>query len=290
MVSLSAVLLDIIPYRLPTHLYTYVQGKTPLSTDKQVVTTLISYLVIIFSIQAFMKNRQPLKLTTFFQIHNVFLSAGSLLLLLLMLEEIIPNVWNNGLHHALCAEQSWTPKMEFYYMINYSFKYIELLDTVFLALKKKPLQFLHVFHHSATALLCYTQLNGKTSISWSVITLNLAVHVIMYYYYYATAGGAKFWWKKYLTSMQIAQFIIDICVVYFGTYERMAFNYFPDTLPYYGNCAGSEKAALFGCGLLTSYLGLFINFYFKTYKKPAAKKVTSNGTANGHANGKANGH
>lgn len=29
--------------------------------------------------------------------------------------------------------------MEFYYMVNYSFKYLELLDTVFLALKKKPL-------------------------------------------------------------------------------------------------------------------------------------------------------
>lgn len=30
-------------------------------------------------------------------------------------------------------------KLEFYYMINYYFKYIELLDTLFLALKKKPL-------------------------------------------------------------------------------------------------------------------------------------------------------
>jgi hypothetical protein len=29
--------------------------------------------------------------------------------------------------------------MEFYYIINYFFKYLELLDTVFLAFKKKPL-------------------------------------------------------------------------------------------------------------------------------------------------------
>jgi fatty acid elongase 3 len=105
--------------------------------------------------------------------------------------------------------------------------------------------------------------------------------------------------------MQIGQFIIDLVIVYFGSayfnlpcitakidhhlaYERMAFKYFPG-LPHISNCAGSERAAIFGCALLTSYLFLFINFYFQTYKKPANKKPTSNGIANGHANGKANG-
>lgn len=70
-------------------------------------------------------------------------------------------------------------------------------------------------------------------------------------------------------------------------YERLAFQYYPNTLPYFGNCAGSQTAALFGCGLLTSYLGLFINFYFQTYKKPVGQK--SRGVANGYPNGKANG-
>ncbi|KAL0071971.1 Fatty acyl-CoA elongase/Polyunsaturated fatty acid specific elongation enzyme [Marasmius tenuissimus] len=305
MAPLADFLQAYIPISLPPHLYSYVHGKTPLSTTPTVVAALSSYLIVIFGIQALMKNQPPQKLNTLFQAHNVILSSGSLLLLVLMLEEIVPIVWNHGVFYGICNEKSWTPRMEFYYMINYYFKYLELLDTVFLAFKKKPLgkkfifgafmlfdrrvfvAFLHVFHHSATALLCYSQLEGKTSISWTVICLNLGVHVLMYYYYYATAGGAKIWWKKYLTMMQIIQFIIDLFLVYFGTYSHFVTNYWKDTLPNIGDCAGGENAALFGCGLLSSYLLLFINFYFQTYKKPASKsgKGASNGSANGHANG-----
>jgi len=88
--------------------------------------------------------------------------------------------------------------------------------------------------------------------------------------------------------MQIVQFVIDIFIVYFGTYEHGAAKYFPDSLPYIGNCAGSEDAAVFGCVLISIYLGLFINFYLQTYKKPvAARNPTSNGS--GVANGRANG-
>ncbi|EIN13748.1 elongase of fatty acids ELO [Punctularia strigosozonata HHB-11173 SS5] len=280
---------------VPYHYTHYVVGKTPLSTTPEVVAGLVGYLVLVFGLREYMKDKQPLKLTTLFQLHNVLLSSGSLLLLTLMMEEIAPIAWKHGIFYAMCHQSSWTRRMEFYYMINYYFKYWELADTVFLALKKKPLAFLHVFHHSATALLCWSQLNGKTSVSWVVITLNLAVHVLMYYYYYATAGGAKIWWKKYLTSMQITQFVIDLFVVYFATYSYYASTHWASfDLPRLGSCAGTENAALFGCGLLTSYLFLFINFYIQTYKKPARAKplVNGNSTANGVANGNGvvNGH
>ncbi|KAG6813788.1 hypothetical protein H0H92_007200 [Tricholoma furcatifolium] len=270
MAPLADFLLTYVPISLPRHLSSYVPGETPLSTTPVVVTTLIGYLAVIFGLQAIMKNKQAYKLTPLFQAHNVILSSGSLLLLVLMLEEIVPIIWNDGVFNAICAEKSWTPRMEFYYMINYYFKYLELFDTVFLALKKKPMrpEFLHVFHHSATALLCYCQLNGRTSISWAVIVLNLGVHVVMYYYYYATAGGAKIW-ELIRTP---------------AAYSHMAAAYYPNTLPHIANCAGSEEAALFGCALLTSYLGLFINFYFQTYKRPASS-AKSNGISNGKANG-----
>ncbi|KAL7285318.1 hypothetical protein ACG7TL_000413 [Trametes sanguinea] len=269
-----------IPYEL-TH---YVPGKTPLSTPQEVYPALVAYLVIIFGIRAWMKDKAPYRMQFLFRLHNAFLSSGSLLLFVLILEEVLPLFWQNGTFYALCNRGMFTERLQFYYMINYYFKYIELIDTVFLALKKKPLAFLHVFHHSATALLCYTQLNGKTSVQWVVISINLLVHVIMYYYYFATAGGAKIWWKKYLTTFQIVQFVIDLFVVYFATYSYYAAEYFPN-LPSLGTCAGTESAALFGCGLLSSYLLLFIQFYIQTYKKPSGKKTVANGKANGVANG-----
>ena len=71
-------------------------------------------------------------------------------------------------------------------------------------------------------------------------------------------------------------------------YEHAVAAYFPDTLPHVGGCAGEEDSAVFGCVLLTIYLGLFINFYFQTYKKPTAggkPSIKSNGVANGAANG-----
>lgn len=93
----------------------------------------------------------------------------------------------------------------------------------------------------------------------------------MYYYYFRTATGAKIWWKKYLTSLQITQFVIDLVIIYAVTWSYFAFTYYP-YLPNFGTCAGTESAAAFGCAILTSYLVLFINFYRMTYQKKQSKK------------------
>ncbi|KAG1733802.1 GNS1/SUR4 membrane protein [Suillus lakei] len=277
MTPFSDLMLSIVSAdSIPSHLKSYIPGVSPFSTWPVVSAIIASYLLSIFTAREFMKERPSFKLQTLFRFHNAFLSIGSLALLLLIAEEVVSVGMDVGTYDSMCAPSSWTDRLELYYIVNYYFKYYEFLDTLFLVLKKKPLTFLHVFHHASTALLAFVQLNGKLSPSWTIVSINLLVHVVMYYYYYATAGGAKFWWKKYLTAMQIIQFIIDLFIFYFGLYQHYVHKYFP-ALPHFGDCSGSEQAALFGCALLTSYLMLFVDFYMRTYHKKPSFKAKANG-------------
>jgi hypothetical protein len=110
MAPLADALLTVIPkeWHLPAHLTAYYPGVTPLSTVPVVVACLIGYLGTIFGLREFMRGREPMKLTTLFQFHNVYLTAGSGLLLVLMVEEILPIWWKGGLFTAMCADDSWT--------------------------------------------------------------------------------------------------------------------------------------------------------------------------------------
>lgn len=234
-------------------------GVTPMSTLTEVVWGAAGYLLIVLGGQEVMRYFPAVPahwLRLPFLLHNLLLSLGSLLLLVLYLERVVPFMATYGLHSSLCSHKAYEI-VEIYHIINYYFKYWEFADTFFLVLKKKKLLFLHVYHHMATAALCYSQIRYETPVSWLVISMNLAVHVIMYGYYAMATLGIRCPWKKWITTGQIIQFVIDIVFCLYACYNhtvsQMSLN-----LPFAGQCDSSSFAAALGVFVLVSYLILFI--------------------------------
>lgn len=258
--------------------FVFAQGKDFLSEWPQVLTAIGTYYVIIFGGQALVRalGIPPLQLKPLVLVHNLVLTVCSLILFLLLAEQLVPMLSQHGLYYAVCDTGSWNQRMITLYYVNYLLKYFEFIDTMFLVLKHKKLTFLHTYHHGATALLCYTQLLGGTSISWVPILLNLAVHVIMYWYYFLSTCGIHAWWKAWVTRTQILQFVVDVAFIYFTTYQKVVFMYWPNShLPFSEDCSGTLVAHLWGGSILTSYLVLFILFYEGNYpKKKGGKKVS----------------
>ncbi|PVV00419.1 hypothetical protein BB560_005200, partial [Smittium megazygosporum] len=257
----------------PKSEWRWVPGETPLSTGMEVLYGILFYLGGILLGKAILKNARTIELKFWVSAHNIGISLLSLFILLGFLEQIIPKLREHGFFWTICNYYSYTQPLELYYYLNYLCKWLEFGDTFFLVLKKKKLQTLHVYHHALTMYLCYIQINGKTSISWFVCSVNLFVHVIMYYYYFLASRGIRVSWKKYLTSLQITQFIIDLNLVYFCLYTHMAVHHFPN-LPNVGDCRGTRQSAYFGCFLLSTYLFLFVQFFIKVYAE--SNKIAMN--------------
>lgn len=94
-------------------------------------------------------------------------------------------------------------------------KFTEFLDTFFFILRKRydQVSTLHVIHHG---IMPFSVWWGVKFIPGGHATffglINTFVHIIMYTYYGLAAMGPHMhkylWWKKYLTTMQIVQFIM----------------------------------------------------------------------------------
>jgi hypothetical protein len=182
----------------------------------------------------------------------------------------------------------------FWIYFFYLSKYYELLDTIFLCLRKvsrlivmkggeqpmtflslpcssfffasqKSLSFLHVYHHAITLLLIFSCLHDSIPVQWVAEWLNAGVHTPMYYYYLVSSFGIQPWWKRYLTQMQIIQFLIVLSVQ-----SAVDYIFFWKKEPCY---AADAFGAYFGKFVVASYLVLFIVFYIRTYNKPRTPRA-----------------
>ena len=110
-ISQQSTMADITNPVLPTvplFLASWIPGQTPMSTWPAVSTAILSYLAIVFGSQELMKDRPAFKLRTPFRMHNAFLSLSSLVLLVLMVQEVLKLWYTVGVFDALCATTSRT--------------------------------------------------------------------------------------------------------------------------------------------------------------------------------------
>lgn len=147
----------------------------------------------------------------------------------------------------------------------------DFLDTVWFVLRKKQshISFLHVFHHSYVPTVAYLASRWIPVVpnAMSFPFINCAIHVVMYAYYFLATFPAlrpHLWWKKYLTKLQMLQFVSVLVYNVFGYF------YFSRV------CGKTQAPALIG-SLISAviFLVLFYSFYQKAYKTPATKSAAS---------------
>ncbi|XP_076164233.1 very long chain fatty acid elongase AAEL008004 [Ptiloglossa arizonensis] len=141
----------------------------------------------------------------------------------------------------------------------YFSKFTEFMDTIFFVLRKKNdhITTLHVIHHGCMPMSVWFGVKftpGGHSTFFGL--LNTFVHIVMYSYYLLSALGPKIqpylWWKKYLTSLQMVQFIL--VMVHAFQLLFIDCNY--------------PKAFVWWIGLhAIMFYFLFREFYFEAYKK-----------------------
>jgi len=130
--------------------------------------------------------------------------------------------WRSGVSfHELICDQNCSAYTTYRWIYYFNFsKVFEFLDTAFIVLRKKPLIFLHYYHHVATMLYCWWGIIVMPFVNctgWIFALMNLIVHSVMYTYYALTALGYRPSWNVFVTIIQIAQMFGGIYVLYAST-------------------------------------------------------------------------
>lgn len=156
----------------------------------------------------------------------------------------------------------------------------ELIDTVFIVLRKKPLIFLHWYHHVTVLLYCWNSYVTESSAGLYFVSMNYTVHAVMYFYYFLQAIKAipKWFPSWIITIMQISQMIIGTGIVIASFY----FHIYGGSIYAPGQCNNTPSNLAAGGIIYASYLYLFVEFAVKRFifgvkdvsKKSTKKKAT----------------
>lgn len=229
----------------------------------------VIYVLMVFLGPKAMENREPFKLKHFITAWNLFLSVFSLCgtlgvgtLLMFLLED-------RGMYETTCRFDKdfiYDGELSFWLMAFLLSKIPEMIDTLFLVLTKKPIIFLHWYHHLTVAIFCwYAGLSLIPSGLWFA-GMNYAVHTVMYLYYFLCALGLRKVIRPIaplITGAQLLQMVVGTAVVIYTFY----YSYFTEE-----GCEVDRRTIRMGLGMYGSYFVLFAALFIHLYMSKGSKK------------------
>jgi elongation of very long chain fatty acids protein 6 len=139
----------------------------------------------------------------------------------------------------------------------------ELIDTVFIVLRKKKMIFLHWYHHLTVLLFCWNGYVNESGGGHYFASMNLIVHTIMYFYYFLQALKILPAWfpAGAITFLQISQMFIGTSLVVATLYFHIhgGKHYAP------GECNNPGNHLAVGVVIYGSYLLLFLDFALRRF-------------------------
>ena len=180
------------------------------------VACVVLYLVSIVGGQKLMESRKPIKMDGVLSAWNLALSLFSLCGALRTVPHILHNVFSKHFDETICtpAELDWgCGACGFWVQLFVFSKIPELFDTFFLVTRKKPVLFLHWYHHCSVLLYCWHSYSTEAAQALYFVAMNYSVHALMYFYFFLSAAKIKHPIPPMsITMCQLAQMVVGVGV------------------------------------------------------------------------------
>jgi elongation of very long chain fatty acids protein 6 len=230
------------------------------------IISVVVYLLFCVIGSAVMKKYQPFKLESLLANWNLGLALFSFYGAIRTVPHLLYRINNFTFEETICDPAHISYGAGACGLATQLFilsKIPELVDTVFIVLRKKELIFLHWYHHLTVLLYCWNSYVTESAAGIYFVAMNYTVHAIMYFYFYLMAKKMvpRSFPSWIITLLQIAQMIIGTGVVcaclYF--YKYGGAKYAP------GACNNKDSNLIAGGLMYASYLYLFVEFAVKRF-------------------------
>lgn len=223
------------------------------------MTLSIFYITFIYFAKKMMYQRKPFSLKKPLFTWNLFLAVFSAIGVLKISPEFFDALFTEGFQYSICNISYIYGVSGFWTRMFVMSKALELIDTVFIVLRKRPLTFLHIYHHTTVLIYTWHACKDHTATGRWFIWMNYTVHSFMYTYYACRSSGMKLnkWLQMLLTTLQLVQMVIGCYIALSAYFIKLRGE----------QCSQTYENLYFCFFIYFTYFLLFAKFFYDAYIK-----------------------